>query len=81
MAFYLELMKKFGKTSVRVAVCASQADTVQYKKNEQYNTQKKNSYRVAQCHRTIRNTEYTTGKTDFNKTFKFLDILSKNSKV
>jgi hypothetical protein len=31
------------KTSVRVAARTSQADTVQYKNNEQYNTQKKNS--------------------------------------
>jgi hypothetical protein len=36
-------MKKEGKTSVRVAVRTSQADTVKYKKNEQYNTHKKNS--------------------------------------
>jgi hypothetical protein len=34
----------YGKTSVRVAAHTSQADTVQYKNNEQYNTQKKNSY-------------------------------------
>jgi hypothetical protein len=32
-----------GKTSVRVAARTSQADTVQYKNNEHYNTQKKNS--------------------------------------
>jgi hypothetical protein len=36
-------MKKHGKPAVRVAARTSQADTVQYKKNEQYNTQKKNS--------------------------------------
>jgi hypothetical protein len=34
-------MKKHGKASVRVAARTSQADTVRYKKNEQYNTQKK----------------------------------------
>jgi hypothetical protein len=37
------MRKKHGKTSVRVAAPASQADTVQYKNNEQYNTHKKNS--------------------------------------
>jgi hypothetical protein len=35
------MRKKHGKTSVRVAARTSQADTVQYKKSEQYNTQKK----------------------------------------
>jgi hypothetical protein len=30
--------KKHGKPSVRVAARTSQVDTVQYKKNEQYNT-------------------------------------------
>jgi hypothetical protein len=35
--------KKHVKTSVMVAARTSQADTVQYKNNEQYNTQKKNS--------------------------------------
>jgi hypothetical protein len=35
--------EKHGKTSVRVAARTSQADTVQYKNNEQYKTQKKNS--------------------------------------
>jgi hypothetical protein len=35
LAFALQLRKKHGKPSVRVA---------QYKNNEQYNTQKKNSY-------------------------------------
>jgi hypothetical protein len=39
----LQLRKKHGKTSVRVAARTSQADTVQYKNNERYNTQKKNS--------------------------------------
>jgi hypothetical protein len=34
--------KKQGKTSFRVAAHTSQADTVKYKKNEQYNTHKKN---------------------------------------
>jgi hypothetical protein len=43
LAFALQLRKKHGKTSVRVAARTSQADsTVQHKKNEQYNTQKKN---------------------------------------
>jgi hypothetical protein len=42
-AFALQLRKKHGKTSVRVAARTSQADTVHYKKNKQYNTQKKNS--------------------------------------
>jgi hypothetical protein len=37
------MSKKHGKISVRVAACTTQTDTVQYKKNEQYNTQKKNS--------------------------------------
>jgi hypothetical protein len=35
LAFALQLRKKYGKTSVRIA---------QYKNNEQYNTQKKKSY-------------------------------------
>jgi hypothetical protein len=35
--------EKHGKTSVRVAARTSQAYTVQYKNNEQYNTKKKNS--------------------------------------
>jgi hypothetical protein len=43
LTFALQLRKKHEKTSVRVAVHTSQADTVQYKKNEQYNTPKKNS--------------------------------------
>jgi peroxiredoxin family protein len=43
LAYALQLREKHGKTSVRVAACTSQADTVQYKKNEQLNTQKKNS--------------------------------------
>jgi hypothetical protein len=43
MAFALQMRKKHGKTSVRVAARTSQADTAQYKNNEQYNTQKKNS--------------------------------------
>jgi hypothetical protein len=38
-------------------------DTVQYKNNEQYNTQNKNGNTAVQCHRTMQNTEYTTGKT------------------
>jgi hypothetical protein len=32
-----------ARKTLRVAAHKSQADTVQYKKNEQYNTQKKNS--------------------------------------
>jgi hypothetical protein len=56
LAFALQLRKKHGKTSVRVASRTSQTDTVQYTKNEQYKTQKKNSNTV-QCQRTIKNTE------------------------
>jgi hypothetical protein len=41
LAFTLQLRKKHRKPSVRVAARTSQADIVQYKKNEQYNTQKK----------------------------------------
>jgi hypothetical protein len=40
LTFALQLRNKNG---IRVAARTSQADTVQYKKNEQYNTQKKNS--------------------------------------
>jgi peroxiredoxin family protein len=40
---HIQLRKKYGKTSVGVAACTSQADTVQYKNNERYNTQNKNS--------------------------------------
>jgi hypothetical protein len=43
-----KLRKKYGKTSAKVAARTTQADTVQYKKNEQYNTQKKNS-NTEQC--------------------------------
>jgi hypothetical protein len=43
LAFALQLREKHGKTSVRVAARTTQADTVQYKNNEQYNTQTKNS--------------------------------------
>jgi hypothetical protein len=43
LALALQLRKKHGKTSARVAARTSQADTVQYKNNEQYNTQTKNS--------------------------------------
>jgi hypothetical protein len=43
MAFALQLRKKDRKTSVRIAARISQADTVKYKQNEQYNTHKKNS--------------------------------------
>jgi hypothetical protein len=35
------MRKKHGNTSVRVAARTSQADTVQYKNNEQYNSEKK----------------------------------------
>jgi hypothetical protein len=35
--------EKARKTSAGVAARTTQADTVQYKNNEQYNTQKKNS--------------------------------------
>jgi hypothetical protein len=56
-AFALQLRKKHGKTSVREAACTSQADPVQYKKNEQYNTQKKKSnteyYSVTEQYRTL----------------------------
>jgi hypothetical protein len=48
LAFALKLRKKHRKTSARVAARATQADTVQYKNNEQYNTQKKNS-NTEQC--------------------------------
>jgi hypothetical protein len=41
LAFALKLRRKHGKTSVRVAARTSQTDTVQYKNDEQYNTQKK----------------------------------------
>jgi hypothetical protein len=40
LKFALQLRKQHGKTSVSVAARTSQADTVQYKNNEQYNTQK-----------------------------------------
>jgi hypothetical protein len=43
LAFALQLRKKHGKTSVRVASRTSQADTVQYTNSERYKTQKKNS--------------------------------------
>jgi hypothetical protein len=38
LAFTLQLGNKHRKTSVRVAARTSQADTVQYKNNEQYNS-------------------------------------------
>jgi hypothetical protein len=41
VAFAFQLRKKHGKPSAGVAARTSQADAVQYKKNEQYNTQKK----------------------------------------
>jgi hypothetical protein len=40
-AICLTTEKKHGRTSVRMAARTSQADTVQYKKNEQYHTLKK----------------------------------------
>jgi hypothetical protein len=43
LAFALQLRKKHGKTSLRVAARTSQTDTVKYSKNEQYKSQKKNS--------------------------------------
>jgi hypothetical protein len=43
LAFALQLRKMQEKTSVRVVTRTPQADTAQYKNNEQYNTQKKNS--------------------------------------
>jgi hypothetical protein len=55
--------KNHGKPSVRVAARTSQAGTVQYKNNEQYNTHKKNSSRVLQDHRTITDTQHATEKT------------------
>jgi hypothetical protein len=48
LAFALQLRKKHGKTSVRVAARTSQTDTVQYTNNEQYKTQKKNCNRNEQ---------------------------------
>jgi hypothetical protein len=42
VAFTLQLRKKYGKTSVRVAARTSQADS-KIQRNEQYNTLKKNS--------------------------------------
>jgi hypothetical protein len=36
--------EKHGKPSVMVAACTSQADTVQYKNNEEYNTQNNTEY-------------------------------------
>jgi hypothetical protein len=67
LAFSLQLRKKHGKLSVRVAARTSQADTIQYKNNVQYNTQNKNSttkyYNVTE-HR-IHNIEYTTEKTEY----------------
>jgi hypothetical protein len=38
----LQVRKKNGNTSVMVAARTSQGDTVQYRNNKQYNTQKKN---------------------------------------
>jgi hypothetical protein len=41
LAFFLQLRKKLGKTSVRVASRTTQTDTVQYTNNEQYKTEEK----------------------------------------
>jgi hypothetical protein len=60
LAFALELTKKQGKPSVRVAARTSQADTVQYKNNGQYNTQIKTA---TQSSTMSQNTEYTTERT------------------
>jgi hypothetical protein len=43
LEFALQLRKNYGKTSVRVAARTSQADTVQYKNNKQYNKHNKNN--------------------------------------
>jgi hypothetical protein len=50
LAFVLQLKEKHGKTSARVATRTTQADIVQYKNNEQYNIQKKNSKTVTVKH-------------------------------
>jgi hypothetical protein len=43
LAFALQLREKHGNPSVRVAARTAQADTVQYRNCEQYNTQTDNS--------------------------------------
>jgi hypothetical protein len=43
LTFALQLRRKHGKTSVRVAARTSQTHTVQYKYNERKNTQKESS--------------------------------------
>jgi hypothetical protein len=47
-----------ARKNLRLAARTSQADTVQYKNNEQYNTQKKNSnteqYKVIEQYRTLK---------------------------
>jgi hypothetical protein len=57
LGIWLTTEEKDGKTSVRVAARTSQADTVKYKKNEQYNTHTKNSnkeyYNVTEQYRTL----------------------------
>jgi hypothetical protein len=54
---YLTTEEEARKLSVRGAAPTSQADTVQYKKNEQYNTHKKNNnkeqYNVTEQYRTL----------------------------
>jgi hypothetical protein len=69
LAFALQLSKKHRKTSVSVAAWTSQADSVQYKKIENYNTQKKNSnkeqYNVTEQFRTLntlQRKQYISGK-------------------
>jgi hypothetical protein len=43
MAFALQVRKRQRKTSFSVAARTLQADTVKYKKDEQYNTQMKST--------------------------------------
>jgi hypothetical protein len=45
MEFALKLRKKHGNPSVMVAARTAQADTVQYRNSEQYNTQKDQFHR------------------------------------
>jgi uncharacterized protein YlxW (UPF0749 family) len=59
LAFALKLRKNHGKPSVKAAARTTQADAVQYKNNEQYNTQKKNS-NTEQCNATA---QYRTQNT------------------
>jgi hypothetical protein len=59
LAFALQLRKKHGKTSARTP----QADTVQYKNNEQYNTQEKTATQSSTVSQNNKETEYRTEKT------------------